>query len=90
MVRGSMVPREISLEEKRVYAPTLMIQELFFLIFVAAALTVQDTVVRTPVVSSPVATTNKKPGICPSGADRKLLSHIRKSCNSPYERCAKY
>ena len=31
MIRGSMVPREIDLEEKRVYVPTPMIQEPFFL-----------------------------------------------------------
>ena len=30
MVRGSMVAREIDLEEKWVYAPTPMIHELFF------------------------------------------------------------
>jgi hypothetical protein len=30
MVRGSMVPREIDLEEKWVYVPTLMIQEPVF------------------------------------------------------------
>ena len=29
MIRGSMVPREIDLEEKRVYVPTPMIQEHF-------------------------------------------------------------
>ena len=31
MMRGSMVPREIDLEEKQVYVPALMIQEPFFL-----------------------------------------------------------
>ena len=31
MIRGSTVPKEISLEEKRVYVPTPMIQEPFFL-----------------------------------------------------------
>ena len=36
MIRGSMVPREIDLEEKRVYVPTPMIQEPFF------SLTVDD------------------------------------------------
>jgi hypothetical protein len=31
MVRGSMVPRQIDLEEKWVHVPTPMIQELVFL-----------------------------------------------------------
>ena len=59
MVRGSMVPREIDLEEKRVYAPTLMIQEPFFSIPVVAAPTMHDTVVPAPVVSSPVVAINE-------------------------------
>ena len=59
MVRGSMVPREIDLEEKRVYAPTLMIQEPFFSIPVVAAPIMHDTVVPAPVVSSPVVATNQ-------------------------------
>ncbi|KAM0893325.1 hypothetical protein ACQ4PT_025194 [Festuca glaucescens] len=58
MIRGSTVSREINLEEKRVYAPTPMIQEPFFSIPAAAAPT-QDNVTATPVVSSPVATTNE-------------------------------
>jgi hypothetical protein len=57
--QGSMVPREISLEEKRVYAPTPMIHESFFSILVAVAPTVQDTMVTASVVSSPVVTTNE-------------------------------
>jgi hypothetical protein len=32
VIRGSMVSREIRLEEKWVYVPTLMFQEPFFLI----------------------------------------------------------
>ena len=62
LVSGRMVPQEISLEEKRVHVPTLMTQEPFFFsipVAVAAASTVSYTVVTTPVVSSPVATTNK-------------------------------
>ena len=60
MVRGSMVVQEINLEEKWVYVPTPMVQEPFFSLPVAAAPTVQDTVVTTHVVSSPVATINKR------------------------------
>ena len=60
MVRGSMVAREINLEEKRVYVPTPMVQEPIFSLPVATAPTVQDTVVTTHVVSSPVATINKR------------------------------
>ena len=58
MMRGSMVAREIDLEEKRVYAPTPMIQEPFFTLPAVAAPTVQDTVVPAPVIVPPVATMN--------------------------------
>jgi hypothetical protein len=58
IMRGSMVAREIVLEEKRVCVPTLMIQGPFFELPVLVAPTVRDTVVQTPIVSSPVATTN--------------------------------
>ena len=57
-MKGSMVAREIDLEEKRVYAPTLMIHEPFFSLPVVAAPTVQDTMVSAPVVILPVATMN--------------------------------
>ena len=53
MIRGSMVAREINLEEKRVHVPTPMVQKPFFMLPVVAAPTVQDTVVTAPVVSSP-------------------------------------
>ena len=53
-----MVAREISFEEKRVYVPTLMVQESFFTLLVVV-LIVQDIVVTAPVVSSPVATMNE-------------------------------
>ena len=59
MIRGSMVAREISFKEKRVYVPTSMVQEPFFTLHVVAIPTVQDTIVTTPVVSSPVATMNE-------------------------------
>ena len=59
MIRGSMVAREISFEEKRVYVPTPMVQEPFFTLPIVAIPTVQDTVVTTPVVSSPMATMNE-------------------------------
>lgn len=61
MIRGSKVAREISLEEKRVFMPTPIDEEPFFTLPIAAvaALTVQATVVPTPVVSSPVATINE-------------------------------
>jgi hypothetical protein len=58
MMRGSMVAREIILEEKRVCVPTPIIQEPFFELPVLVAPTVPDTVVPTPVVSSPVVTVN--------------------------------
>jgi hypothetical protein len=56
MVRGSMVPREIDLEEKWVYVPTPMIQGPVFLPRVVPTLAVQPTVVPEPVASSPVQT----------------------------------
>jgi hypothetical protein len=59
MIRGSMIAREISLEEKRVYVPTPMVEEPFFTLPVAVAPTVRDTAVPTLVVSSPVATMNE-------------------------------
>ena len=59
MIRGSMVAREISFEEKRAYVPTPMVQEPFFTLPIVAVPTVQDTVVTAPVVSSPVAIINE-------------------------------
>ena len=59
MIRGSMVVCEISFEEKRVYVPTSMVQEPFFMLPIVAVPTVQDTVVTAPVVSSPVAIMNE-------------------------------
>ena len=53
-----MVAREISFEEKRVYVLTPMVQEPFFTLPVVVP-TVQDTVITTHVVSSPVATMNE-------------------------------
>jgi hypothetical protein len=58
MLRGSMVAREIDLEEKWACVPTPMIKESFFELPVLVAPTVQDTVVPTHVVSSPVVTVN--------------------------------
>ena len=60
MIRGSMVAREINFEEKQVYVPTPMVQEPYFTLPVVAIPTVQDTVVITHVVSSPVAIMNEK------------------------------
>ena len=57
-MRGPMVAQEIDFEVKRVYAPTLMVQEPFFELPAAATPTMQD-VVPTPVVIPPMATTNE-------------------------------
>jgi hypothetical protein len=67
MMRGSMVAREIVLEEKRVCVPTPMIQEPFFELPVLVAPTVRDTVVQTPIVNSPVATANDDEEYVPQG-----------------------
>ena len=57
-MRGSMVAREIDLEVKRVFAPTLMIHGPFFSLPVVAAPTILNTVVPAPIVIPPVATMN--------------------------------
>jgi hypothetical protein len=58
LIRGIKVAREINLEEKRVYVPTSMVQEPFFMLPVIATTIVQDTVVTAPVVNYPVVTMN--------------------------------
>jgi hypothetical protein len=65
MMRGDMVAREIILKEIRVCVPTPMIQEPFFKLLVLVAPTVRDTVVPTPVVSSPVATMHDNEELVP-------------------------
>lgn len=59
MIRGSMVAREVDLEEKRVYVPTPMIQEPFFSLPAVATPTVPDIVVPAPVIIPPVTTINE-------------------------------
>jgi hypothetical protein len=54
VIRGSMVPREIRLMEKRVCVPTLMVAEPFFSVPAAVAPMVQGIVVVEHVVGSPV------------------------------------
>jgi hypothetical protein len=54
VIRRSTVPREIQLEEKRVYVPTPMVAEPFFLIPAAITPIVQGNVVVEPVIDSPV------------------------------------
>ena len=56
MMRGSTVVRKVNLEEKRVYAPNLMIQEPYFSLPIISALTIPEVVVQEPVVTPPVAT----------------------------------
>jgi hypothetical protein len=55
-MRGSMVARKIDLEEKRVHAPNLMIQEPFFSLPVVPAPTIPEVAVQAPVVTPPVTT----------------------------------
>jgi hypothetical protein len=54
VIRGSMVPREIRLEEKRVCVPTPMVAELFFSVPAAVTPMVQGNVVAEPIIDSPV------------------------------------
>ena len=81
MMRGSMVAREIDLEEKRVYAPTLMVQEPFFELPATATPTMQDVVVPAPVVIPSMATTNEdEEPMVQNPTD--LLPHMRGSNNN--------
>jgi hypothetical protein len=57
VIRGSTVPREIRLEEKRVCVPTLMVAEPFFLVPAAVTPMVQGNVVAEPIIDSPVPVT---------------------------------
>jgi hypothetical protein len=56
LMRGSMVAQKIDLEEKRVHAPNLMIQEPFFSLSVVPAPTIPEVEVQAPVVTPPVTT----------------------------------
>ena len=50
MIRGSTVPQEISLEEKRAFVPMPLVEEPYFSILTVIAPPVQLIVVATPVV----------------------------------------
>ena len=52
MIRGSTVPREINLEEKRTYVPMPMVEEPYFSIPTEVATPVQTTVAAIPVVNA--------------------------------------
>jgi hypothetical protein len=54
VIRGSTVPREIRLEEKRVCVPTPMVAEPFFSVPAAVTPMMQGNVVIEPVADSPV------------------------------------
>ena len=54
VIRGSTVPREIRLEEKRVCVPTPMVAEPFFSVPAAVTPMTQGNVVAEPVADSPV------------------------------------
>jgi hypothetical protein len=54
VIKGSTVPREMWLEEKRVCVPTSMVIELFFSVPATVTPIVQDNVVVEPVVESPI------------------------------------
>jgi hypothetical protein len=54
MIRGSKEVQKIDLEEKRVCAPTPMVEEPYFELPTVPIATVQPTVVPEPVVSTPV------------------------------------
>jgi hypothetical protein len=54
VIRGSRVPREIRLEEKRVYVPTLMVAQPFSSLLAAVTPIVHGDMVVEPVIDSPV------------------------------------
>jgi hypothetical protein len=54
VIRGSTVPREIRLEEKRVCVPSPMVAEPFFSVPAAVTPMTQGSVVAEPVADSPV------------------------------------
>jgi hypothetical protein len=54
LIRGSTVPREIQLEEKRVCVPTPMVAEPFFSVHAVVTSMAQGNVVAEPVADSPV------------------------------------
>jgi hypothetical protein len=55
VIRGSTVPREIRLEEKRTCVPTPMVAEPFFSVPATVTPMVQCNVVVEPVVDSPIS-----------------------------------
>jgi hypothetical protein len=59
MIRGSGTVRKIDLEEKRVYTPNPVIQELFFSLPAVTAPPMQVTATPTPAVAPPMVTTNE-------------------------------
>ena len=75
MMRGSMVAREIDLEEKRVYAPTPIIHEPFFSLPAVTAPTVQDTVVPAHVVIPSVAIMNDDEEPVPQDPIEPIATH---------------
>jgi hypothetical protein len=72
VIRGSTIPRDIRLEEKRVYVPTPIVRELFFSVPATVTPIVHGNVVVkpvvdslvpmavTPIVGSPMAETNEE------------------------------
>jgi hypothetical protein len=54
VIRGSVIPQEIRLEEKWVCVPILMVAEPFFSVPAAVTPMVQGNVVAEPIVDSPV------------------------------------
>jgi hypothetical protein len=54
LMRGSMVSRNINLEEKRVHAPNPMIQEPFFSLPVVPTPAIPEVMVQAPVATPPV------------------------------------
>jgi hypothetical protein len=55
VIMGSTIPREIWLEEKRVYVPTPMVVEPFFLVSAAVTPIIQGNVVVESIIDSPVS-----------------------------------
>ena len=72
MIRGSMVPREINLEEKRTHVPMPIVEEPYFSIPTEVATPVQTTIVATPVVNAGPSGTIQTPTVAESPAPTVL------------------
>jgi hypothetical protein len=80
-----MAPRKVDLEEKRVWAPTPMIQEPFFELPAVATSSILDIEVPTPVVTPPVTTINENVEPVPQEPTETIVANEEKQQEPPEE-----